>query len=76
MERIFVVSKISKFEDELKACMLIISDNFNKEFFLQQSPRLTSENKRLKSENRALSRVVSKLGTAAMSPEGYEDGVW
>ena len=60
MERVIVVQKIAKIEDDLKvtrADIIFLIDNI----VYQDSPRLTSENKRLISENKALSRVVSKL---------------
>ena len=60
MEKIIVVQKIAKIEDDLKVTRADIS--FLIDYIVyQDSPRLTSENKRLISENKALSRVVSKL---------------
>ena len=54
------VQKIAKIEDDLKVTRADIS--FLIDYIVyQDSPRLTSENKRLISENKALSRVVSKL---------------
>ena len=70
-----MVSKISKIEDEIKANIEILTEKIFKKRF-QQSPKLKTENKRLKSENRALSRVVSKLGTQALKPESYLDENW
>ena len=62
VERIFVVQKIAKLEDDLKV-NVSISFSYYERFFLKESPRLQSENKKLISENKALSRVVTKLST-------------
>ena len=61
VERIFVVQKIAKLEDDLKVKVSISFSYYERFFFFKESPRLQSENKKLISENKALSRVVTKL---------------
>ena len=60
VERIFVVQKIAKLEDDLKV-KVCICFSYLERFCFKESPRLQSENKKLISENKALSRVVTKL---------------